>query len=358
MKSLLVMALAYILRSHNSPVTISIKNGEEHTRELTVQEQDFLKIYPTLNGQDQIKVMGLLYNLEENKEKFIVKIEGKVMFCKKCGKELEDGVQFCSSCGENMNETAPQQPTSPAYIAGKTAPPAKKKNGCLISLAIVGGIILLIILIVIAAPSSDTTDTATPPPTESPVHEQEKKTYLDDVSKFSKISSEELVKIMGEPMEREDREVGGKKHTVYKYKDKYELEFVIRNNIVTLLWVSAGDANSFSTAGYETISDVFSAFGIQKGNNAKFIEDTGGIINFENVNDSIKEVCIWDYDNSDKSFKKISFCYEEYKSSEKKETGVLTLDKFSKIENGMTYEEVTKIIGCEGEISVESGEKG
>lgn len=36
----------------------------------------------------------------------------------------------------------------------------------------------------------------------------------------------------------------------------------------------------------------------------------------------------------------------------------LTLAKFEKIENGMTYEEVAAIIGSEGEILAETGEKG
>lgn len=36
----------------------------------------------------------------------------------------------------------------------------------------------------------------------------------------------------------------------------------------------------------------------------------------------------------------------------------ITLEKFDQIKNGMTYEEVTKIIGGEGEVLSESGEKG
>lgn len=27
------------------------------------------------------------------------------MFCKKCGKEIEEGVKFCPSCGESVEET-------------------------------------------------------------------------------------------------------------------------------------------------------------------------------------------------------------------------------------------------------------
>lgn len=38
--------------------------------------------------------------------------------------------------------------------------------------------------------------------------------------------------------------------------------------------------------------------------------------------------------------------------------GVLTEEKFNKIKNGMTYDEVKSIIGSEGTVSSESGEKG
>lgn len=41
-----------------------------------------------------------------------------------------------------------------------------------------------------------------------------------------------------------------------------------------------------------------------------------------------------------------------------KDAGKMTMEKFNKIESGMTYEEVTEIIGGEGEVMSESGEKG
>jgi hypothetical protein len=47
---------------------------------------------------------------------------------------------------------------------------------------------------------------------------------------------------------------------------------------------------------------------------------------------------------------------EEPKQEEKK--GVVTKEKFEQIKDGMTYEEVVKIIGAEGNLVSESGEKG
>lgn len=40
------------------------------------------------------------------------------------------------------------------------------------------------------------------------------------------------------------------------------------------------------------------------------------------------------------------------------DSDALTLEKFNQLENGMTYEEAIEIIGFEGTLSVESGEKG
>ncbi|REK75256.1 DUF3862 domain-containing protein [Paenibacillus paeoniae] len=39
-------------------------------------------------------------------------------------------------------------------------------------------------------------------------------------------------------------------------------------------------------------------------------------------------------------------------------SGVITKEQYSNIENGMTYEEIIEIVGSEGEIMAESGEKG
>lgn len=45
-------------------------------------------------------------------------------------------------------------------------------------------------------------------------------------------------------------------------------------------------------------------------------------------------------------------------SNDTDSSGKITLEKYNQIENGMTYDEVKEIIGSEGTLSVESGEKG
>lgn len=49
---------------------------------------------------------------------------------------------------------------------------------------------------------------------------------------------------------------------------------------------------------------------------------------------------------------------EAKKPAVKKEKPGVTMDEFNKIESGMSYEEVVKIIGIEGEVQSETGTKG
>lgn len=49
------------------------------------------------------------------------------MFCKHCGKEIEDDAKFCSGCGERVSDT----PVVNDYIVPEKKPKKKKKIGCL-----------------------------------------------------------------------------------------------------------------------------------------------------------------------------------------------------------------------------------
>lgn len=53
-----------VIGNANAPVTI--KNG--HARELTKQEQDLLRIYNSVNGKTQMKIMNFLYEIEDGAE--------------------------------------------------------------------------------------------------------------------------------------------------------------------------------------------------------------------------------------------------------------------------------------------------
>lgn len=53
----------------NSPINgaVNIHNGQEH--KLTKQEQDLLRIYNAVDGKSQMKIMTLVYNLEDEYKK-------------------------------------------------------------------------------------------------------------------------------------------------------------------------------------------------------------------------------------------------------------------------------------------------
>lgn len=54
-----------VIGNANAPVTI--QNGQ--ARELTKQEQDLLRIYNSVNGKTQMKIMNFLYEIEDEAEK-------------------------------------------------------------------------------------------------------------------------------------------------------------------------------------------------------------------------------------------------------------------------------------------------
>lgn len=52
---------------NHAPVTITIKNGEEHTRELSKQENDLIRIYNNANGRNQNEIMNFVYKYDDVK---------------------------------------------------------------------------------------------------------------------------------------------------------------------------------------------------------------------------------------------------------------------------------------------------
>lgn len=53
-----------------------------------------------------------------------------------------------------------------------------------------------------------------------------------------------------------------------------------------------------------------------------------------------------------------SLMKEDTKNVDKEEKCAITLNEFNNIENGMSYEQVRDIVGCEGTVLSEVGEKG
>ncbi len=95
------------------------------------------------------------------------------MFCRYCGKEIEQTNLFCEHCGARLGSVTPEPPvdnsappmqTAPMASAVKTAKPLKKK-----SILILLGISIAVLLAVIIGPK----DSAETPPIASPVEDFE-----------------------------------------------------------------------------------------------------------------------------------------------------------------------------------------
>lgn len=75
------------------------------------------------------------------------------MYCKNCGKQIEDDAKFCPSCGASMNGPATQPTVEKAPVSAPQAnstrakEPKKKGIGCLGTIGIVLALSLLIIFI-------------------------------------------------------------------------------------------------------------------------------------------------------------------------------------------------------------------
>ena len=74
-------------------------------------------------------------------------MEDKIMYCKKCGAQNQDGEKFCMQCGANIMEN-PTPASVPAEAATTQTPKPKKKLPKWALIAIPVAVILLIILVV------------------------------------------------------------------------------------------------------------------------------------------------------------------------------------------------------------------
>ncbi|MEJ9219559.1 hypothetical protein P4H46_15455 [Paenibacillus glucanolyticus] len=128
------------------------------------------------------------------------------------------------------------------------------------------------------------------PVAEMVVNSKEENTIID-ATKFSRISPEELIKLMGEPESKEDVEIKltetrSYDATYYIYEDsKYEF-MVIDSEVVRFTFNGA----------YQEKNDndevFFRMFNISPGENSEKIADTPASIRFQRVNDKIADFWI------------------------------------------------------------------
>jgi len=141
-----------------------------------------------------------------------------------------------------------------------------------------------------------------------------KEDVLIDANQFAKITSEELVAILGEPESIEDYEwsvpktgesIVGK---LYIYK-KNKFEFVLFDNSVARLNVYSGQYWGYddSVIEFQSKEDIFSMFNIESNNNMKKIEDTNYALRFSPVTDTIADLWIQEIQENTLGIAKITY---------------------------------------------------
>lgn len=135
---------------------------------------------------------------------------------------------------------------------------------------------------------------------------------IEDVVQFSRISAEELVAIMGEPVSKEDWKYNDKTPvTTYSYdKNANHYEFIIADNSVVRLTIYSedywnGTGNRFSYKGAK--QDICKSFNVELGDYAKKAADTNYAFKISPANDKIAVFDIQDMDKETYGFVKITY---------------------------------------------------
>lgn len=181
----------------------------------------------------------------------------------------------------------------------------KKKKGCLVTVLIVIGLfsfgLIFGITQIIKNPEKYTTSSNT----------VSKVDMIIDVTQFSRITEDELIKIMGKPSDIEKwnykiSETRQYPTITYTYnKNKMTYEFIIIEGKVVRFTINSEDAK----IPFKNNQEVFPMFGITPSDNLKKIVDTGYAFRYHLVSDKIAEVLVLDIDKENKSFGIIKFTY-------------------------------------------------
>lgn len=171
------------------------------------------------------------------------------------------------------------------------------KKGCLFSAI---GFFVFAVLLVIVFGTGDETEAIKP------------ENVLIDVTQFSKITPEQLIKIMGEPESKETwnyESSNGNVYptTTYAYKNG-DYEFLIIDDKVVEINITASEKNIMK---YTDKSSVFSMFGIKPEDTMVEFADTGVALRYESVTSGIEEFWIPIMDSDKKTLDTIKVRYDK-----------------------------------------------
>lgn len=173
--------------------------------------------------------------------------------------------------------------------------------GCM---SIIGIIILLIILGAIVGNDKN----------QSNKKEEKTAELVIDANQFSRISSSELIEILGEPEKVEDytwkipktnESIVGK---LYIY-DRNKYEFILFDDRVVRLNVYSGQfmGNDDSKMKFESEDDIFAMFGIEPNKRFRKVADTNYALRYTPVSDKVAEVWVQEINGNEFDIAKITY---------------------------------------------------
>lgn len=234
------------------------------------------------------------------------------MFCRKCGTKFEGN--FCPNCGEPKEEVKKNlQPMPDA----PTVPPTKKRKkgfGCLIAVLLVVFVPTLIGIVANLATGHQIVSVE-----ESVINETDNDSVvIEDVNQYSKISSEDLIAKLGDPVSKEawtnKTSKGNFEMETYLYDiNSCHYEFVIADNSVVRLtiyseqyWNGNGDLFSF-----ENKKQIPKMFGVDLSEKTRANVDNNITYKFMKVSELIAVFDVQDINPEDKTFGFVKTTYND-----------------------------------------------
>lgn len=186
-----------------------------------------------------------------------------------------------------------------------------RRNGCftfLIALFIICGILTLIAFLF----GGDSLSTNNAESTSS--NNSEIKALID-VNKFARITSEELINLMGDPEEIEDMNYKSPNGNTYPTKTYYynenKYQFLVIDNSVVRMNIFSEKYNDKDGRSFEFKDEesIFALFSIKTSKNIEKIKDTNYALRYHLVSDKIAEVWVPLMDKQKGIFDEIKITY-------------------------------------------------
>lgn len=147
--------------------------------------------------------------------------------------------------------------------------------------------------------------------------QQQEIEIIEDVTKYSRIASSQLLEIMGEPVSVEEwtnkTSKGDFSVTTFSYdKNNNRYEFIVADDSVVRLTIYSnkcwnGEGESFKYSGNK--QNMSKLFNIELSDNSKIVADTNFAYRISPVNDKVADFWALDIDTNSKTFGMVKITY-------------------------------------------------